>query len=176
MVDLKWVTSDVKINSYFFWVNLITDIKMKKITKIFILSTIFLVSCNDNAQDIASTVKEKKTIQRDVSPLDYSQGQKLYQKNCASCHGRDAEGAPNWRTAQGINAAPPLNGTGHTWHHSTTALLNVINNGTGKIGGSMPAWKDSLSDNEINLILVWIKAQWSDDIYAAWYNRNEEKK
>ena len=144
-----------------------------------LLSSALLISCNDEAKESASDAEKKPTIKREVNPLVYSRGQKLYQKNCASCHGKNAEGgAPDWRIidADGMYPPPPLNGTGHTWHHPTKVLVNLIKNGTAKIGGKMPAWKDKLSDQEINDILTWIKAQWSDDIYAAWYTNDQSSK
>ena len=111
--------------------------------------------------------------ERDINFIEYTKGQRLFIKNCAVCHGKQGEGAPNWRKpdANGKNPAPPLNGTGHTWHHSTKSLTNTIRNGTGKIGGNMPAWKGILSNGEIKLILTWVTAQWPDEIYTAWYNR-----
>lgn len=114
-----------------------------------------------------------KMANRVSDPVQYSKGFRLYQANCSSCHGKNGEGAVNWRKVdeQGKNPAPPLNGSGHTWHHSTKSLTNTIKNGTSKLGGNMPAWKDKLSESEIKLILVWIKAQWPDELYTAWYNR-----
>ena len=121
---------------------------------------------------------KSEVIKRTVDPRLYSQGQKLYQLNCAACHGKQAEGAQDWRTpdVHGRNPPPPLNGTGHTWHHSSKALKLVIKEGTGKIGGNMPSWKDKLSEGEIELILTWITAQWPDEIYTAWYNQFHRKK
>lgn len=134
-----------------------------------------LQACSDES---SSKAVETKTMARVVDPVKYSQGGRLYQVHCASCHGKQAEGAPDWRTPDenGKNKAPPLNGTGHTWHHSDLALVTTIKNGTVKIGGNMPAWKDKLSNDEIMLILTWIKAQWPDEVYAAWYNRFQSKK
>lgn len=150
----------------------------KKSVSILFLSVFILVSCNDDVEKSTSSASSKKEmVQRSVDPIQYSQGQKLFQQNCSACHGKHGEGAKNWRTPdeQGKNPAPPLNGTGHTWHHSNKALINVIRNGTAKIGGNMPAWKDNLSDREIKLILTWIKAQWPDELYTAWYNRFYQK-
>ena len=46
-------------------------------------------------------------------------GQVLYQENCASCHGANLEGEPDWRSPKedGRLPAPPHDETGHTWHH-----------------------------------------------------------
>ena len=141
-----------------------------------LLLTSFLFSCSEE-KDPKTPTFENKIIDRSVDPIQYSQGQKLFQLNCAICHGKNAEGAKDWRKPDkdGKNPAPPLNGTGHAWHHSSKSLTNTIKNGTTKIGGNMPAWKDKLSDREIKLILTWIKAQWPDELYTAWYNRFYQK-
>lgn len=145
-----------------------------ELISVILLGSTLLLSCNNEANaEPASLSSGIQIVKRNIDPVRYSQGARLYQLNCAICHGRNGEGAKNWRKPDenGKNPAPPLNGTGHTWHHSSKALVNVIRNGTGKIGGNMPAWKDKLSNSEITLILTWIKAQWSDEIYTAWYNR-----
>lgn len=151
--------------------------KLKLITFI-LLSLTLLISCDDKVKEPRTSPVKKPIIKRDVNFLEFSRGLKLYQKNCASCHGKNAEGTPDWRKtgSDGMFPPPPLNGTGHTWHHPTKVLVNLIKNGTAKIGGTMPAWKDKLSDQEINDILTWIKAQWSDEIYAAWYTNNQGSK
>ena len=142
-----------------------------------LLSSVIMFSCDDGANSSTASI-DKKTVIRNIDPVQYSQGARLFQLNCAICHGQHGEGAKDWRTPdeQGKNPAPPLNGTGHTWHHSNKALVNVIRNGTTKIGGNMPAWKDKLSKSEITLILTWITAQWPDEIYTAWYNRFHQQK
>ena len=44
-------------------------------------------------------------------------GKSLYVTHCASCHGDNLQGHPNWsakKDEDGHNHSPPLNGTGHT--------------------------------------------------------------
>ena len=144
-----------------------------KLIALSFFSLVFFVSCNNEVDKTTSLSSEVKTASRNINPVHYSQGARLYQLNCAKCHGKDAEGNKDWRRLDenGKNPPPPLNGNGHTWHHSNKSLFNTIKNGTAKIGGNMPAWKDKLSNHEIKLILTWITAQWSDEIYTAWYNR-----
>jgi len=149
-----------------------------KLLGIVLASSALLLSCTDEAKETVVATEKKQIINRNVNPVHFSQGQKLYQANCAQCHGKYAEGAKNWQSPDkdGKYLAPPLNGSAHTWHHSSKALTITIKNGTFKIGGNMPAWKDKLSNSEIKLILTWITAQWPDEIYTAWYNRFHKEK
>ena len=143
-----------------------------KIIRFFLYTLVVVVGSPANSQGNNNVV-----VKREINYKAYTSGQRLYLKNCAVCHGRSGEGAKGWRKPDknGANLAPPLNGTGHAWHHSSQSLANTIKNGTAKLGGNMPAWKDRLSNSEIKLILLWIKAQWPDEIYTAWYNRFHQK-
>ena len=87
-------------------------------------------------------------------------GEENYQAHCASCHGVDLEGQPNWRTmkADGSLPAPPHDETGHTWHHDTKMLFDYTKYGGQKtlaaVGindykSGMPGYEDVLSDLQI---------------------------
>jgi len=99
-----------------------------------------------------------------------AQGQAIYDRDCASCHGADLEGQPDWRNrdADGYLPAPPHDETGHTWHHPDALLFEITKLGVGKASGidgyktRMPAYADSLTDEEIIAVLSYIKAQWPD--------------
>ncbi len=111
------------------------------------------------------------TAQQQPVNSDVERGATLYADNCASCHGADLEGQPNWRSPDetGLLPAPPHDETGHTWHHDDALLFNYT-----KLGGSvamerlgvtriksaMPGFGDSLSDQEIWNILAFIKSTW----------------
>lgn len=103
-------------------------------------------------------------------------GFKVYRANCAACHGSEGQGAPNWQKAgpDGKYPAPPLNGTGHTWHHPMPVLVNTIKNGTQRIGGNMPPWRDKLTDAEISTIIAWFQSRWPDKLYQAWARTDRE--
>lgn len=131
-------------------------------------------------QDGASTAGQAQAMQQSpaVRSVDFSQvarGGKLYQQNCAECHGVNGEGAPNWRQrdADGMFPPPPLNGTGHAWHHPKPMLQYVIANGSPGGQGNMPAWKEKLSADQINDIMAWFMSKWPDEVYQAWYERNQ---
>jgi len=100
-------------------------------------------------------------------------GGQLFSENCAQCHGDLAQGHPQWQQpdASGKYPAPPLDGSGHAWHHPTTALVRTIKFGTLAIGGGMPAWKDKLSDEDIGAIIQWFQSRWPEEIYQEWQTR-----
>lgn len=110
----------------------------------------------------------------DVATVE--RGAKLFQENCAACHGANAQGAPNWqqRGPDGKFPAPPLNGSAHDWHHPKAVLVRTIKDGTARLGGSMPAWRDKLSDEEIEAIIAWFQSLWPEEIYAAWKRMDDE--
>ena len=99
------------------------------------------------------------------------EGKRLYQHNCAVCHGVFGEGATNWRQrgTDGRMPPPPLNGTGHTWHHPGGALMHVIENGSPGGAGNMPGWKGKLTRPQMAALIARVQAWWSDEIYARWF-------
>ena len=142
-------------------------------------ASLLLAACGD--QQSSSGANSRGSMQHPIPKVTepvireyYSfstvaQGGKLFQKNCATCHGQQAQGDPNWRQpAPGIAAAPPLNGKGHSWHHPKEGLKQTIMHGTAAMGGGMPAWKDKLTEAQIDQILAWVQSRWPDDIYLAW--------
>ena len=108
--------------------------------------------------------------QREGSFEQIESGRKIFQKRCSGCHGNKAQGNANWRQrgADGRWPAPPLNGTGHAWHHPQKVLHNVIKNGSPNGQGNMPAWGGVLSDKEIDAAIVWFQSLWPEKIYASW--------
>ena len=57
-----------------------------------------------------------------------TQGEPLYAQYCASCHGANLEGVPDWKIVQpdGKYLPPPQDSSGHTWHHPDDLLISVI--------------------------------------------------
>lgn len=98
----------------------------------------------------------------------------LYREHCASCHKENAEGTVDFKTrdASGKLPPPPLNGTAHAWHHSLPILKRVVRLGGAPVGGTMPAFKDKLSEVQIEAILAWIQSHWPEEIYVLWSERD----
>ena len=111
-----------------------------------------------------------QTPPRWYSDSNVAAGASVYRAHCASCHGREGEGHPQWRRrdADGKFPPPPLNGTGHAWHHPAAALMHVIMKGSPG-GGNMPAWEGVLSAEDAASVIAWFQSKWPDEIYAAWH-------
>jgi mono/diheme cytochrome c family protein len=109
--------------------------------------------------------------QRPRDLVQITRGERLFEQNCAQCHGGDAQGQSNWRERgpDGRFPAPPLNGTGHAWHHPFDMLRYVILNGSPGGQGNMPAWKGKLTEEQIDDIIAWFQSKWPDEVYEAWY-------
>ncbi|MFG6528856.1 MULTISPECIES: c-type cytochrome [unclassified Sulfitobacter] len=117
----------------------------------------------------------------DAEMLD--QGADLYAENCASCHGADLEGQPDWRRRldNGRIPAPPHDETGHTWHHADQQLFDITKNGLASVvpgyESDMPVFEGILSDAEITAILGYIKSTWPErerNYQAEITSKNEE--
>ena len=101
-------------------------------------------------------------------------GRQVYRTRCASCHGANLEGQPNWQQElpTGGRPAPPHDATGHTWHHDDQSLFTTVKYGgqaTSPPGykNNMPAFGESLSDMEIWAVLAFIKSTWPSEIQTA---------
>lgn len=103
-------------------------------------------------------------------------GKKLYAQHCASCHGVNLEGQPDWRQRlpNGRLPAPPHDESGHTWHHPDSVLFGITKNGLVPpyapkgYESDMPAFGGKLTDEDIWAVLAYIKSHWtSRDVLAA---------
>lgn len=104
-----------------------------------------------------------------VSAEILAQGRKVYADQCASCHGAELEGQPDWKMLlpSGRLPAPPHDASGHTWHHPDDVLFRIAKEGTAAIVGGgyesdMPGFGDVLSDAEIRAVLAYIKSTWPE--------------
>jgi len=104
-------------------------------------------------------------------PALVERGREVYARHCASCHGADLEGQPNWqyRRADGKLPAPPHNADGHTWHHPDAVLFTMTAKGPEAFAGpaypsDMPAFEEVLTKRDIWAVLAFIKSQWPPPI------------
>ena len=114
---------------------------------------------------------------------DISAGQVLYEEHCASCHGANLEGEPDWRSPNddGTLPAPPHDETGHTWHHDNRLLYEytalggegaLAERGITNFKSAMPGFADVITEEEIWNILAYIRSTWSERVQEMQSGRN----
>jgi S-disulfanyl-L-cysteine oxidoreductase SoxD len=111
-----------------------------------------------------------------IDPTDTAQvaaGEALYRTHCASCHGANLEGQPDWRTRlpSGRLPAPPHDANGHTWHHPDAVLLQIVREGPAfyaalGVQTDMPAFGTRLSEGDMVAVIAYIKSRWPAEIQA----------
>jgi mono/diheme cytochrome c family protein len=102
-------------------------------------------------------------------------GAALYAQHCASCHGANLEGQPNWRRRlpNGRLPAPPHDASGHTWHHADALLIGIVKNGLvppyapAGYMSDMPAFAGVLRDDQIRAVLAYIQSRWPEQVIEA---------
>ncbi len=112
-----------------------------------------------------------------VDPSNATQvarGAAVYSQLCAACHGANLEGQPDWRIRKtnGRLPAPPHDASGHTWHHPTSMLVEIVRDGMvppnapDGYESDMPAFGKTLSSDDIVAVLSFIQSKWTDDVRA----------
>jgi cbb3-type cytochrome c oxidase subunit III len=93
-------------------------------------------------------------------------GQKVYDANCAACHGASGAGVPG--------AFPPLAGNSMVTGTPEKVIAAVKNGLTGATtvngktySGAMPAWKSKLSDTDIADVITYIRSAWGNTAGAV---------
>ncbi|UWQ45936.1 c-type cytochrome [Leisingera aquaemixtae] len=100
-------------------------------------------------------------------------GKAVYLDQCASCHGADLQGEPNWqdRDSDGYLPAPPQDESGHTWHHPDAQLLDITRRGVAEVVGNgyrshMGGFAGVLTEEEMLAVLAYIKSRWPAEVIA----------
>jgi mono/diheme cytochrome c family protein len=162
---------------------------MKKLMNIVVLSAtaLWLSACSEQRPSssaeaipdgVAATAPAVSTAPA-AHGLDarlVARGGGIYKANCAVCHGVNAEGAPNWQRKgpDGKLPPPPLNASGHAWHHPSAWLRDMIKQGTVNRGGNMPSWEGKLSEDDIGAVIAWIHSRWPEEVYRSWLAMEEK--
>ena len=156
---------------------------MKKFAQItMLLSAVLWLSACSEQKSSASAVAVQAPVSapapagRNLDAAVVMRGGDIYKANCAVCHGANAEGAPNWQRKgpDGKLPPPPLDASGHAWHHPSVWLRDTIRQGSVARGGNMPAWEGKLSDDDIAAVIAWIQSRWPEEIYRSWLAMEEK--
>jgi len=104
------------------------------------------------------------------APSGVAQGRQIYEQYCAACHGRQGEGAANWKKPdeKGEIPPPPHDETSHTWRHSDAMLFKMIADGwrhpfnkSDRL--TMPAFGKQMTAQEIQSVIDYLKTLWTEE-------------
>ncbi|ROM33582.1 alcohol dehydrogenase [Pseudomonas poae] len=125
-----------------------------------------------NDEDLAAIAHYLKSLpgdpQRDGTPWQYQNavvdtrpGAHTYATRCASCHGPDGKGQPEWM--------PPLAGATSALASESASAINITLNGSQRVVAAglpdayrMPAFREQLSDAEIAEVLTYVRSTWGN--------------
>ena len=90
--------------------------------KYVILVSFLLAGCQ---QELSQVVSPAVAAPHGLDAPRVARGAEVYKTNCATCHGDQAQGAPNWskKGPDGKFPPPPLDAQGHAWHHPMSMLV-----------------------------------------------------
>lgn len=119
-----------------------------------------------------SEPQAKRIVLEYRNPDVVRRGKEVYMQQCASCHGANLEGEPNWQTRpeNGYLPAPPHDETGHTWHHPDDYLFAIVERGVvpplapAGYKSRMYGFGNVLSNEDILAVLSYIKSTWPEQI------------
>lgn len=118
------------------------------------------VACSASGSEMQQTRVESVATQEEGPRT----GEQIFASTCAVCHGDNGEGDEDWmvRDEDGRLPPPPLNGEGHTWHHSDGVLYGIVSEGGLGLGfgSNMPSFKDELTREDIIAALEYVKTLW----------------
>lgn len=93
-----------------------------------------------------------------ITPDLVAQGRQIYLRECAKCHGERGQGYADHP------GAPPLDETGHAWHHPDQQIYGWIVNGKLAVAGEgMPALGDRLTDQEVRAVITYLHSLWAEE-------------
>lgn len=147
---------------------------------VLLLASLLLAGCGKTESPDApsKTATEPTWEGRWFSERQFRQGKEVYMTHCASCHGARAQGTvDDWKQTRpdGTFPPPPLNGSAHAWHHPMEVLVRQINEGGIKLGGTMPPFREALSDHEVIASIAYFQAFWPEKTYRRWEEMNAQQ-
>jgi mono/diheme cytochrome c family protein len=135
------------------------------------LVVLVLAACAKNGESSSSSSASPSAAPSTSSAVaqngaEASDGAKVYQTNCASCHQASGQGVPG--------SFPPLAGNPEVVGDVTTVIHDVKYGLSGKVtvagqdyNGMMPAWGQQLSNADIAAVITYIRASWGNKASAV---------
>jgi cbb3-type cytochrome c oxidase subunit III len=82
-----------------------------------------------------------------------TQGQEIFEDNCAHCHLKSGQGLPG--------TFPALAKNSFVVGDPKPVLTTVLNGRKGTLG-QMPSWKDKLDNQQVAAVVTYIRQAWSN--------------
>jgi mono/diheme cytochrome c family protein len=98
-----------------------------------------------------------------TTPDVRASGEELYGAYCSVCHGVNGVGenpADKYAQDEYGYIAPPMDDSGHAWHHTDEQLIRTILEGSPR-NPRMAAWKHVLTEDDAIKLVEYIKSLWS---------------
>jgi len=131
-----------------------------KKTLIHIISLVFMTTFGGSGYAETGKAPDAKSV---------AMGKKLYIQHCQVCHQKEGVGEEPisiYIRLPGFITAMPLNETSHAWHHGDRQLVQIILRGSSRTK-RMRAWKGTLTAEQVQHIVSYIKSLWSPKILAC---------
>jgi len=124
---------------------------------------VLLPACTARTPKPAASVQAmQRAAIAQINPASANDGGRVYIKNCSSCHQADGRGVPG--------AFPPLAGNGLVTGNPLRTISIVKFGFSGKTrvkgsdyNGTMPAWGQLISDEDIASVVSYIRGAWNND-------------
>jgi len=133
---------------------------MKKIyvAALALLLAVAVSACGDNRVDtrVDPAAQSSGAFPVKITGDRVVSGGRIYAENCASCHG-PVNGPIN------LASAPVHGDAGHTWHHPDRLLFQWVLDRP-PLATVMPAFRGTLTDEQVIEVLAYIKSHWLPEI------------
>ena len=120
-----------------------------KIVSLFIFSALFSINLSAASWDVPADKKSKNSFIK-FNDASAKEGEVLYNKNCASCHGNPSKG----NVLKSLKPTPPDLASDGTQKLTDGELFYILNTGR----GLMPTFKNVLSENERWKVIAYMRS------------------
>jgi mono/diheme cytochrome c family protein len=131
--------------------------KIRVLVLIFSLAVAFTVGCN--RQSTSTNNGAQPTPSASATPDALAAARGIYAKDCEKCHGPDGKGG-RVKLDDGSRLRVPSFREGHALRHPNSEFVKQITNG----GDGMPAYKDKLSQAQIDEMVSYIRREFQPGI------------
>ena len=125
---------------------------MKLFMLTLVVFALFLMSsCTKTENPATPSSTTTPAAKATATPDQFASARATFAKNCVACHGAQGEGG--LKTVEDKKLKVPSLSTGHALKHTDEDFVEQIMKG----GDGMPAFKDKLTPDEINLLVRFVR-------------------